>query len=338
MATAKRARIFLRRGTDADRQQTTLCEGELGYTVDGKRVYVGDNSTEGGVPLTSTWIVGSSFDLSTLNDATAAGKAEKGDFAVKTPATSVSISDINAHYTGSAVLTINNDFKNLYTLTDTSTMTWMSINSGIPISNIDIPEDSLSADQIHGGDFSGNISFSDSITANDSVYLLDVAANKPGGGTFISTETVLSAYPLGITSTGQVTALTSVNQFTGFVDQVNEQRNYFYDYLGSGPSTTGGTSNANALAAAIGSGQFNDAKVGSLLFVTNRGTAASGAGNGTGYMTTNYVTMFYLSGSDPQQSAHWFQTSTIYNNSNFTSLGQGGMGGMGGGFSYNQYQ
>ena len=37
MAEVKKARIFLRRGTDADRLQTDLCEGELGYSTDGKR-------------------------------------------------------------------------------------------------------------------------------------------------------------------------------------------------------------------------------------------------------------------------------------------------------------
>ena len=34
MAEVKKARLFLRRGTDTDRKTTTLCEGELGYSTD----------------------------------------------------------------------------------------------------------------------------------------------------------------------------------------------------------------------------------------------------------------------------------------------------------------
>ena len=35
MAEVKKARLFLRRGTDTDRKTTVLCEGELGYCGDG---------------------------------------------------------------------------------------------------------------------------------------------------------------------------------------------------------------------------------------------------------------------------------------------------------------
>ena len=34
MAEVKKARLFLRRGTDTDRKTTTLCQGELGYSTD----------------------------------------------------------------------------------------------------------------------------------------------------------------------------------------------------------------------------------------------------------------------------------------------------------------
>lgn len=42
MAEVKKARLFLRRGTDTDRIATILCEGELGYSTDAFRVVVGD--------------------------------------------------------------------------------------------------------------------------------------------------------------------------------------------------------------------------------------------------------------------------------------------------------
>ena len=41
-------KLLLRRGSDIDRKQVILTEGELGYTTDTKRVYVGDGDTPGG--------------------------------------------------------------------------------------------------------------------------------------------------------------------------------------------------------------------------------------------------------------------------------------------------
>ena len=41
-------KLKLRRGTDAQRQTVTLEQGELGYSTDGKRVWVGDGFTIGG--------------------------------------------------------------------------------------------------------------------------------------------------------------------------------------------------------------------------------------------------------------------------------------------------
>lgn len=41
-------KIIVRRGTDAERQQITLTEGEIGYTIDSKRLFVGDGITQGG--------------------------------------------------------------------------------------------------------------------------------------------------------------------------------------------------------------------------------------------------------------------------------------------------
>ena len=43
-------KLLVRRGTDADRKNVTLSEGELGYTVDTKKLYIGDGQTIGGVP------------------------------------------------------------------------------------------------------------------------------------------------------------------------------------------------------------------------------------------------------------------------------------------------
>lgn len=44
-------KLLVRRGADADRQNVVLSEGELGYTTDTKRLFVGDGSTLGGIPI-----------------------------------------------------------------------------------------------------------------------------------------------------------------------------------------------------------------------------------------------------------------------------------------------
>ena len=47
-------KLLVRRGTNADRLNTVLTEGELGYTTDSKRLFVGDNQTFGGNELYSS--------------------------------------------------------------------------------------------------------------------------------------------------------------------------------------------------------------------------------------------------------------------------------------------
>jgi microcystin-dependent protein len=42
-------KLLVRRGIDADRQNIVLSEGELGYTTDTKRLYIGDGQTDGGI-------------------------------------------------------------------------------------------------------------------------------------------------------------------------------------------------------------------------------------------------------------------------------------------------
>ena len=44
-------KILVRRGTDSERRLTTLTEGEIGYTIDTQRLFVGDGITLGGVPI-----------------------------------------------------------------------------------------------------------------------------------------------------------------------------------------------------------------------------------------------------------------------------------------------
>ena len=41
-------KLLVRRGTDTERKEVTLDEGEFGYTTDTKRVFIGDGTTPGG--------------------------------------------------------------------------------------------------------------------------------------------------------------------------------------------------------------------------------------------------------------------------------------------------
>ena len=51
--------LKIRRGTDAERLTITPAEGELIYTTDTRKLYVGDNATAGGVFVTGTGYTGS---------------------------------------------------------------------------------------------------------------------------------------------------------------------------------------------------------------------------------------------------------------------------------------
>lgn len=46
-------KLKLRRGSDAQRKTIVLDQGEMGYTIDTKRVFVGDGSTLGGIPVSN---------------------------------------------------------------------------------------------------------------------------------------------------------------------------------------------------------------------------------------------------------------------------------------------
>lgn len=58
-------RLLVRRGTNADRLGAVLNQGELGYTIDTKRLYVGDGSTPGGI-LVGNVFAGSNNNVTDL--------------------------------------------------------------------------------------------------------------------------------------------------------------------------------------------------------------------------------------------------------------------------------
>ena len=58
-------KLLVRRGTNQDRKQITLETGELGFTTDDKRLFIGDGVTKGGVLVGNKW-AGNAADLTTL--------------------------------------------------------------------------------------------------------------------------------------------------------------------------------------------------------------------------------------------------------------------------------
>ena len=173
MAEVKKARLFLRRGTDTDRKLTTLCEGELGYSTDAFRVVVGDGTTAGGRSLGSTAFVsaGSETNFHTnLITASANGLALSGDFAVFAAETYENGAGATVNpttTTGTSATTVM-----LLTGADASVAnSWVAVNSGIPWGNIDTPVDAISGDQIHGGDISGDVTFSGQLSTTASTVI-----------------------------------------------------------------------------------------------------------------------------------------------------------------------
>ena len=66
-------KILVRRGLESERLQTTLTEGEIGYSIDTQRMFVGDGITPGGV------IAGNKFLGATGNIIAYSAAAQKGD-------------------------------------------------------------------------------------------------------------------------------------------------------------------------------------------------------------------------------------------------------------------
>lgn len=61
-------KILLRKGTDLQRQSFTLSQAELGFTTDTERLFIGDGSTVGGIPVSiKNWgVVSAPGDLINL--------------------------------------------------------------------------------------------------------------------------------------------------------------------------------------------------------------------------------------------------------------------------------
>ena len=77
-------KLLVRRGTDADRKLITLEGGELGFTTDTVRLYVGDSTTSGGVVVGNLY-AGSHADITSLSPVVT------GDFGYETDTNSLQV-------------------------------------------------------------------------------------------------------------------------------------------------------------------------------------------------------------------------------------------------------
>ena len=95
-------KLLVRRGSNLDRQQIVLSEGELGYTTDDKRLFVGDGSNTGGI-LAGNKYRGAAADHTTITN------VEPGDYVVNTTEKTLYIKTDASYQAAGTVLTAMND-------------------------------------------------------------------------------------------------------------------------------------------------------------------------------------------------------------------------------------
>ncbi len=144
MPTVDAAKIKLRRGLNLDRKKVVLDEGELGYTTDTKRVYVGDGALLGGKPVGAH-----NFQLQGIADIT---YAEPGDFTYQnnvfyslTGTDFNSIDNwvnINPKVDGT---TLEYDSSNVLSV-KASGMTLSTVGAGLALDGSDVPYVNLASD------------------------------------------------------------------------------------------------------------------------------------------------------------------------------------------------
>ena len=182
MAEVKKARLFLRRGTDVDRIATILCEGELGYSTDAFRVVVGDGNTDGGISLgTTIHVSGGPHFHTKLTTASAGGLAHTGDLAVFPAEPYQNAVGAGASYTVYPGLS-STTVMLLTGSTPEDPSSWVSINSGIPWGNLHVQVDDITGDYISGGDISGDVTFSGTINTTKTTTTSAIVSDLAGTG------------------------------------------------------------------------------------------------------------------------------------------------------------
>ena len=337
MAEVKKARLFLRRGTDTDRQDTVLCQGELGYSTDAFRVFVGDGVTQGGNPVGMMAFVSAGKNFQTdLTEASASGLALSGDIAVFpssnwTNAGGGTTSIDSSHATTVMLLTGTNPATSSH---------WVNINNNIPFGNISISEDDISGNYVSGGAISGPITLSggqvkiggDGTTENLILSGVALSAHLAASDKTAFEGNVNKVYPVGITGTSQLTVLSSSYEFENSGKE-NMSNNYYYDYYATLGASPAAQSNEDALTAAVNTNMVDNAAENSLLFIRNIANRRTGGGNGANARNMVYITQFILVAEsdgtiDGSNVSNWRMITQHFNNyrGSFTTVG--GTGGL----------
>ena len=179
-------KLLVRRGSDLDRQNIILSQGELGYTTDTKRLFVGDGQTAGGI-ITGNKYLGSSTDVTSFTNAT------QGDFALNTASNKFFIfngglsTDINNWLTVGGIYTSGNNTIVVEPSTNKITVGTLSASNF----SADAVGNSLQIDNNGRIALNPTTILTNSITTNSSPYLglpgnvsfNNVNYNWPVGGT-----------------------------------------------------------------------------------------------------------------------------------------------------------
>lgn len=121
-------KLLIRRGSDADRQNVILSQGELGYTTDTNRLYIGDGINYGGT------IVGNKF-AGSRTDVTTITNVVSGDYAFDTDSNQLYIyngggsGDLNNWSSVGGIYTSGNGTINITPATNRITVGTLSANN-----------------------------------------------------------------------------------------------------------------------------------------------------------------------------------------------------------------
>jgi hypothetical protein len=126
MANVSVIKLKVRRGTDLERQKIILDQGEIGYTIDSKRLFVGDGSTTGGIAAGVKYITDSISNPTGL-----LSTAQIGDIILNTDNTTFNILTGTPYTSLNSYVVLNNSYAlSLSSNYWNSTYTTVRANSG----------------------------------------------------------------------------------------------------------------------------------------------------------------------------------------------------------------
>ena len=194
--------LRLRRGTDAQRQLVTPLDGELVYTTDTKKLYVGDGTTAGGNAVdTAGTNLGSNLDLSGFN-ITGTGNVQ-----------------VDGNITATGNLTVDGNFTlgGNITVGDASTDT---INFAAKIESSLIPDVSGARNVGSPSNKFGTV-YADFLSVTDSIEATSLNANIIGNDSTVLLNVATGEVNVSGTLKGNVTASDNTSFFNATSKAVN---------------------------------------------------------------------------------------------------------------------